>query len=72
MFERKLLRADEALIRVPKKTEEEAETKEKTETGKLKIEKDGGKALPCKQIMEEPRVKDSFRFVGRRRSRSAA
>ena len=46
MFERKLLRADEALIRVPKKTEEEAETKEKTETGKLKIEKDGGRALP--------------------------
>jgi len=39
VFERKLLRADEALIRVPKKTEEEAETKEKTETGKLKTEK---------------------------------
>ena len=49
MFEQKLLRADEALIRVPKKTEEEAETKEKTETGKLKIEKDGGRALPCKK-----------------------
>jgi hypothetical protein len=49
VFERKLLRADEALIRVPKKTEEEAETKEKTEIWKLKIEKDGGRALPLRE-----------------------
>src|SRR6267154_337603 len=46
---KKLLRADEALIRVPKKTQEEAETKEKTETGKLKIEKDVGRALPLQK-----------------------
>jgi len=49
VFERKLLRADEALIRVPKKTEEEAETKEKTEIWKLKIEKDVGRALPLQE-----------------------
>ncbi len=72
MFERKLLRADEALIRVPKKTEEEAETKEKTEIGKLKIEKRRQKGAHLQKITEELRVKDSFRFAGRRRSRSAA
>ena len=34
MFERKLLRADEVLIRVPKKTGEEAGTKEKKNGGR--------------------------------------
>jgi hypothetical protein len=52
VFERKLLRADEALIRVPKKTEEEAETKEKKTAEERNI------LRPCKTIMEQrPRLK---------------